>query len=204
MYKMVDIRKELYENNDLEVIVDDIGTLWLHEKHVEEKLGHENFPVITNKFYPVYKKHRYELVDKPKEQPNRRFLRSNLALKVIMDRRTDESCNLKRNLGFKLHDLINTKEQTVINSIKDEFETKDIQTQYSVLGYRIDIYFHKHKLAIEVDKLGHAGRNRCHGIERQKALEKEKSNHSIKSKCLKWIVKKVLTVCKEWKTSDQK
>ena len=44
-----------------------------------------------------------------------------------MDRRTDESCNLKRNLGFKLHDLINTKEQTVINSIKDEFEKEDIQ-----------------------------------------------------------------------------
>ena len=31
-----------------------------------------------------------------------------------------------------------------------------MQTQYSVLGYRIDIYFHKHKLAIEVDELGHA------------------------------------------------
>ena len=44
-----------------------------------------------------------------------------------MDCRTDESCNLKRNLGFKLHDLINTKEQTVINSIKDEFEKEDIQ-----------------------------------------------------------------------------
>ena len=127
MYKMVDISKELYENNDIEVIVDGIGTLWLHEKHVEEKLGHENFPVIANKFYPVYKKHRYELVDKPKEQPSRRFLLSDLALKVIMDCRTDESCNLKRNLGFKLHDLINTKEQTVINSIKDEFEKEDIQ-----------------------------------------------------------------------------
>ena len=55
------------------------------------------------------KKHRYELVDKPKKQPNRRFLRSDLALKVIMDRRTDESCNLKRNLGFKLHDVITLK-----------------------------------------------------------------------------------------------
>ena len=33
--------------------------------------------------------------------------------------RTDKSCSFKRNLGFKLHDVINTKEQTVINSIKD-------------------------------------------------------------------------------------
>ena len=100
MYKIVDIGKETYENNDIEVIVDGIGTLWLNEKHIEEKLGHKNLPVITNKYDPVYKKHRYELVDKPKKQPNKRFLHSDLALKVIMDCRTDESCNLKKELGL--------------------------------------------------------------------------------------------------------
>ena len=45
--------------------------------------------------------------------------------------------------------------------------------KYSVLGYRIDLYFHKHKLAIEADELGHADRNLSNEIERQKALEKE-------------------------------
>ena len=100
-------------------------------------------------------------------------MRIDLALKVIMDCRTDESCNLKRNLGFTLHDVINTKEQTVINSIKDAFEGENIQTQYSVLGYRIDLYFHKHKLAIEADELGHADRNLSNEIEKEKALEKE-------------------------------
>ena len=47
-------------------------------------------------------------------EPNRRFLRTGLALKVIMDHRTDGSCNLKKNLGFRLHDGINTKERTVM------------------------------------------------------------------------------------------
>ena len=102
MYKMVDIGKETYENNDKEVIVDGIGTLWLNEKHIEQKLSHKSLPVITDKYDPIYKKHRYELVDKPKMQPNRRFLRTGLALKVITDHRTDESCNLKKNLGFRL------------------------------------------------------------------------------------------------------
>ena len=69
--------------------------------------------------------------------------------------------------------MINTKEQTVINSIKDAFEGEDIETQYSVLGYRIDLYFHNYTLAIEVDELGHADRNLSTEIERQKALEKE-------------------------------
>ena len=51
-----------------------------------------------------------------------------------MNCRTDESCNFKINLGFTLHDVINTKEQTAINSIKDTFEVEDMQTKYSVLS----------------------------------------------------------------------
>ena len=81
MYKMVNIGKETYKNNNIEVIVDTIGTLWLNEKHVEEKLVHKNLPVITNKHDQVYKKRRYELGNRPKKQPNRRFLPSDLALK---------------------------------------------------------------------------------------------------------------------------
>ena len=63
-----------------------------------------------------------------------------MALKVITDCITDESCNLKRNLGFRLHDVINTKGQTVLKSIKVAFEGEDMQTQDSALGYRIDLY----------------------------------------------------------------
>ena len=61
------------------------------------------------------------------------------------------------------------KEQTVLKSVKDAFEVEDIQTQYTVIGYKIDLYFHKHKLAIEVDELGHADRNLNNEIEREKA-----------------------------------
>ena len=69
--------------------------------------------------------------------------------------------------------MINTKEQTIINYIKNIFEGENKQTQYSVLGYRFDLYFHEYKLAIEVDELGHTNRNTNNEIERQKALEKE-------------------------------
>ena len=76
-----------------------------------------------------------------------------------MDCKTDQLCSLKRNLGFNLYDVNNTEEQTVLRSIKDAFEGGDMQTQYIVIGYRIDLYFHKHKLAIQVDELGHSNRN---------------------------------------------
>ena len=145
-----------------------------------------------------------------------------------MDCRKDGSCNLKRNLGFRLHDVINTKEQTVLKSVKDAFE----------------IAFHES---------GHADRNLSNETERQKALEKEldcvfirinpdeenfnifkeinkihkqikkttkksligdlskrllelefKSNHSIKSNCLKWVVKKILPRIEDMKNAQSK
>ena len=170
---MINITKKTFENNDIEVIIDGVNTLWLNEKHIEEQLGHKNLPAITNKYDKIYKKYRYELVDEPIKQRNRRFLRIDLALKIIMDCRTDEPCSLKRNLGFNLHDVINAKKQTILRSIKNAFEGEDMQTQYTVIGYRIDLYFHEYKLAIEVDELGHTNRNINNEIERQKALEKE-------------------------------
>ena len=170
---MVNITKEMYESNSIEVIPDNLNTLWLNERHVQQQLGHRNLWVVTNKYDEEYRKRRYELIDESIKQSHRRFIRSDLTLKIIMDCRTDESCNLKRNVGFTLHDVINTKEQTVINSIKDAFEGENMQTQYTVLGYRIDLYFHKYKLAIEVDELGHNDRNIDYEIQRQQALERE-------------------------------
>ena len=38
---------------------------------------------------------------------------------------------------------------------------------------QIDLYFHKYKLAIEVDELGHNDRNIDYEIQRQRALERE-------------------------------
>ena len=90
-----------------------------------------------------------------------------------MDCRIDESCNFLKKLGVRIHDVINTKEQTVISAIKDAFEGESMQTQYSVLDYRIDLYFHEYELAIEIDELGHNDRNINDEIQRQQALEGE-------------------------------
>ena len=45
-----------------------------------------------------------------------------------------------------------------MNAIEGEY----MQTQCSVLGYRIDLYFHDYKLAIEVDEKGHPDRKIDH------------------------------------------
>ena len=122
---MVNTTKETYENNVIEVIIDEFGKLWLNERHVREQLGYKNLAALTNKYDEKYKKCRYELTDDPTKQSFRRFIHIDLVLKVIMDCKTDKSCNFKRNLGFTLHDVINTKEQTVINLIKDAFQVEN-------------------------------------------------------------------------------
>ena len=53
------------------------------------------------------------------------------------------------------------------------FSAEKIILHYNVLGYRIDAYFPKYKLTIEVDEQGHNDRDIDYEIRRQKAIEKE-------------------------------
>ena len=62
---MVNITKETYENHNIEVITDNLGKLWLNEKHVEQQLGHKNVRAFTRKYDVEYRKCRYELIDEP-------------------------------------------------------------------------------------------------------------------------------------------
>ena len=62
----------------------------------------------------------------------------------------------------------------------DAFEGENMQTQYRVLNYKIDLYFLDYKLAIEVDEKGHEDRRIDYEIKRQKAIEKEVSCEFIR------------------------
>ena len=70
---MVNITKETYEANGIEVITDKIGGLWLNERHIQKQLGLKNLPALTNKYDEEYKKCRYEL-NESKKKSCRRFI----------------------------------------------------------------------------------------------------------------------------------
>ena len=53
------------------------------------------------------------------------------------------------------------------------FKAEDKVCQHYVLGYKIDMYVPKYKLAIEVDELGHFTRDIKSEIERQEKTTKE-------------------------------
>ena len=154
--KMIDIQKQLDVKNIHDLV----------DKEIKDKFKTNN---LTDERIKKYKIHGSELINGEKFM----YAHEDVIIPVIMHCRTRESCKFKRNLGFKLHDVINCKEQTVLESIKDTFEVENIQTQYTVVGYRIDLYFREYELAIEVDKLGHSDRNIDYEIQRQRAIEKE-------------------------------
>ena len=124
--------------------------------------------------YADHRKHRYELVDKPEKESNRIFINKELALKIIIDCRTTVAHKFRTRLGCKQYDVILTKEHSVLKKIKSSFEGENMQTQYSVLGYRVDLYIHGLIIySIEIDENGHSDRNIDYEIKRQKATEQE-------------------------------
>ena len=64
-----------------------------------------------------------------------------------------------------------TQEQSIFSKIVTLFAAEEIILQHNVLGYRIDAYFLKYKLAIEVDEQGHNARNIDYEKERQRVIE---------------------------------
>ena len=158
--KMVDIRRETWKRNGAEVM------------YIEKRLGHANLPTVTLQYPSKYENQRQELQNCGNYQHCRRFLKENFAKQIIMDCRTTPAVNFRTKLGFKQHDPIMTREQSVLTKTMTVFAAEEIILQYNVLGYRVDAYFPKHKLGIEIDEQGH-NRDINYDIERQKAIERD-------------------------------
>ena len=92
----------------------------MNEKHIkEEGLNHQNLQMTTAKYLSDHRKHRFELVDEPKEQPNIIFIQKESPTKVIIDcRTTTAALKFRTRSGFKQHDIILTKEKSVLTKIK--------------------------------------------------------------------------------------
>ena len=56
-----------------------------------------------------------------------------------MDCRTTLAHKFRTRLGFKQYDFILTKEQSVLTKVMNWFKGENMQTQYNVLSYRIDL-----------------------------------------------------------------
>ena len=65
------------------------------------------------------------------------------------------------------------KEESVTTKIIEVLLNEKILPQYSVLNYKIDLYFSERKLVIEVDDKGHTDRDEKKENEREEKIKKE-------------------------------
>ena len=89
----------------------------------------------------------------------------------MMDTRTTKTAEFRAKFQINHHDPKLTKAQSIGSKIVKAFPNENIKEQFSVLNEKIDFYFPRYKLAIEVDELGHLDRNEEDEIKRQKKLE---------------------------------
>ena len=99
---------------------------------------------------------------------------SDLMLRIIKSCRGEKKEAKKKHdfrckLGFPLHDITMSNEESVTIKIVKTFLSEKILPQYSVLDYQIDLYFLEPKLAIEVDEKRHTDRD-----EKKKKMKEKK------------------------------
>ena len=100
------------------------------------------------------------------------YIAEYFTLNSIQKCKIDKSCDIKLSIGFRLHDLFNVGEQSVLKSIKDAFEGENMPTHCNFYGYKINLYLQGYKLAIEIDELDQNEGIINHEIEK-KAIKKE-------------------------------
>ena len=96
-------------------------------------------------------------MNQEKNQRNKSIIDEKLTVKVIMDCRRTMAHKFRTRLVFKQYDVVLTKEQSALIKIMSQFEGENMQTQYNVLSYGIDLYLHDYKLAKEIDENEHTG-----------------------------------------------
>ena len=122
---------------------------------------------------PNKQKYRYELMPSTKFRPCDRFVRNDLAETKIRSRRltSEQFLEFKEKLGLDPNEY-SFDEHDVISALQFAFEGEIMHTQYCVQNKRLDFYFSKHKLGVEIDEYDHADRDFEYEQRRQLRIEK--------------------------------
>ena len=145
--KMANITMKSYLKCEIEVI-DKGKYFWINRKDLEIESD-----ANCDKCDPKKQKYRQELTPNAEYQRCRVFVRNDLVERKIKSCRKSSKIFLefKKKLGLDIN-LVTCDEQDIISTLQTTFEGEIIITQYWIENKRIDAYFSKYKLAIEVDE----------------------------------------------------
>ena len=171
MYKMVQISKKRYEICEVEII--DKGRYFLvNRKDLEVESDVANWAQIFDKCDPEKQKYRQELTPNAEYQRCRVFLRNDLVKSKIKSCRKSSKKFLEFKKRLELEpDVVTCDEQDFISALQVAFEGEIILTQHCTKSKRLDAYFSKYKLGLEVNEYNNEGRNFKYEKNRQFVIE---------------------------------
>ena len=170
---------------------------WVKMKDVGDGLGLKNMSDMVIKEIngkncndcKKYKRSLQELTGNTSDSIKIKYIRNDIAEKIIKNCRGVKKTtgnmsksdkekqreNFRLLLGFAEHDLLLTKEQSIINKLFETFLREKISLQHPVLGYKIDAYFVKYKLAVEIDEHNPEQRDNEKELMRENAIKQKLS-----------------------------
>ena len=168
---MVQISKKGYKKCEAEIIHKG-RYFWINRKDLEVESDVANWAQIFDKCDPEKQKYRQELTPNAEYQRCRVFVRNDLVERKIKSCRKSSKrfLEFKKKLGLD-PDAVTCYEQDIISALQVAFEGEIILTQYCIENKRIDAYFSKYKLGIEIDEYNHEGRNSNYEKSRQLMIE---------------------------------
>ena len=132
--------------------------------------------MIFDKCDPKKQKYRQESIPSAEYQRCRVFVRNDLVERKTKSfiKPSKVFLEFKKKLGLDINS-VTCDEQDIISTLQTTFEGEIIITQYLIENKRIDAYFPKYKLAIEVDEYNYEDRDSKYEKKRQSMIE----NHGI-------------------------
>ena len=168
---------------------------WVKMKDVGDGLGLKNISDMVIKEIngtncgdcKKYKRSLQEITGNIHDSVKIKYIPNDIAEKIIKNcrgvKKTRDGTNKSKAerqrqdfrllLGFAEHDLFLTKEQRVLNKLLETFSREEISLQHFVLGYKIDAYFVKYKLAIEINEHNHEQRDNEKELMRENAIKQK-------------------------------
>ena len=143
----------------------------VNRKDLEAESDVANWAQIFDKCDLEKQKYRQELTPNAEYQRCRVFVRNDLVERKIKScRKSSKNISIQKTLGLD-PGVVTCDEQDIISALQIPFEEEIILTQYCIIKKRLDAYFPKYKLGIEVDEYNHESRNFEYEQSRQFMIE---------------------------------
>ena len=107
-------------------------------------------------------------------QPDEYYINEEGSRELVLKSKQPKAADFAEHLGINVHKhKYTSKEQDTLSCIIKAFNGEDMKRQFNIDGYRIDLYFLEHKLAIECDEFDHADRDIEYEVKRQNHIEEK-------------------------------